>query len=296
VTRDATSGGQACGATEARRPRPRARTGLREAVARCRSAGRVCLLLDYDGTLVDLARTPAEAAPDAEVLALVSSLARSPRFDVHIISGRPREDLAGWFGHLPVTLWAEHALWRRLAGQSDWRAAARRRPVALRAIGVVLEEFVVRTPGSWVEHKSASLAWHYRLSSPSLAVRRAHELRERLGPLLRRHGFGLLYGRKVVEVRRDGVSKALVARWLAANGAPGRSVLAFGDDQTDDELFAELPANAVSVSVGQALPHAKYALPSPRHVRQLLMHLAAAIDAARVSTDRLPDNPAPAGP
>jgi trehalose 6-phosphate synthase/phosphatase len=129
----------------------RARARLGAAVARWMSAHWAHLLLDYDGTLVDLAATPAEAGPDAELLDLVWRLASSSWLDLHIISGRPRADLEAWFDRGRVSLWAEHAFWRRLAGDRAWRAAVRPRPASMRAVAALLDEAVARTPGSWVE-------------------------------------------------------------------------------------------------------------------------------------------------
>ena len=73
------------------------------------------LLLDYDGTLVPIARSPELAAPDAEVLTLLGDLANAPGLEVDLVSGRARATLAAWFAHLPVSLGAEHGFWHRPA-------------------------------------------------------------------------------------------------------------------------------------------------------------------------------------
>jgi trehalose 6-phosphate synthase/phosphatase len=75
----------------------------RRPVAEARTSGSLILLLDYDGTLVPLARAPELAAPDAELGALLAELAGAPRTYVEIVSGRTRESLGGWFGHLPIS-------------------------------------------------------------------------------------------------------------------------------------------------------------------------------------------------
>src|SRR5262249_47373971 len=56
--------------------RPSPTRALAAAQARIRQAPSVLLLLDYDGTLVEFARTPDLAVPDPELLALLESLAR----------------------------------------------------------------------------------------------------------------------------------------------------------------------------------------------------------------------------
>ena len=77
-------------------------------LAEVRRHQRLRLLLDYDGTLVPLARSPGLAAPDEELLVLLERLAESPGIEIDIVSGRPHETLERWFGDLPITLWAEH--------------------------------------------------------------------------------------------------------------------------------------------------------------------------------------------
>jgi trehalose 6-phosphate synthase/phosphatase len=246
---------------------------LRDAIARCVAADRVHVLLDYDGTLVPLERTPELAEPDPALTGLVAELAASPRLDVHVVSGRGRADLGRWFGRFHVSLWAEHGCWHRPAGLRPWRAVLPFSNAWMPAILPVLDDFVRRTPGAWVERKSASLAWHYRLAPPGVGSARAHELRARLDPQLGPLELEVLEGHEVVEIRRTGTSKAVVARWLADHDPGRHPVIAFGDDLTDDELFAALPADAVTISVRRVSPYARFRVRNPRDVRRVLARL-----------------------
>jgi trehalose 6-phosphate synthase/phosphatase len=172
---------------------------------------RMRLLIDYDGTLVPIARAPELAAPDQDVLALLADLASSPGLELDLVSGRLRSTLDAWFGHLPVSLWAEHGFWQRPAATQQWRAAADLAPAGLERIMPILEQFAASTPGSHVETKSASIAWHFRRAQREFGARQAHELRMLLGDALSNQPYEVLEGRKVIEVRLRGVSKALVA-------------------------------------------------------------------------------------
>src|SRR5512135_2820995 len=62
-------------------------------LAHLREHGHVTLFLDYDGTLVPIAPTPAEAVPDAELLDLLRFVAERPALRAVILSGRPLEEL-----------------------------------------------------------------------------------------------------------------------------------------------------------------------------------------------------------
>jgi trehalose 6-phosphate synthase/phosphatase len=238
------------------------------------------LLLDYDGTLVPIAPTPEEAIPDRELVDLLAALARHKDRDVHIVSGRPRDVIDKWFGNLPVSLWAEHGFWSRPTPSDEWRAAGCVIPNWMDRIRPLLDEFTRNTPGSFVEQKSAGLAWHYRLAPSEFGHRQAHELRMLLGDALSNQPFEVLEGKKVVEVRLRGVSKAMVAYQIHAEAKPGTVVIAIGDDRTDDDLFRELPPTSVTIGVGDQPSHVKFRVRDSVDVRALLRSLVTSATAA----------------
>jgi trehalose 6-phosphate synthase/phosphatase len=250
------------------RPQP----ALITAIAEARRSCGLRLLLDYDGTLVPLARSPELAAPDAELLTVLQRLAVASGIALEIVSGRPRETLEAWFAHLPVVLWAEHGFWRR--GGGAWVPAADVTPGWLDRIYSILEQFTASTPGSHIEIKTASVAWHYRRAPREFGARQAHELRMLLGDALSNQPLEVLEGKKVIEVRLRGISKAVVAR--QPEGAAGSATaVAFGDDRTDEDLFRALPPGSITVSVGQRLSGATYVVPDYRSVRQVLRSMVA---------------------
>jgi trehalose 6-phosphate synthase/phosphatase len=237
-----------------------------EILARIQAADRRAWLLDYDGTLVPFARTPDAAAPDPELLRLLARLAETA--PVHLVSGRRREDLQRWFGHLPLTLHAEHGFWTRHSG-GLWVPSAEVPTQALADARVLLDDAAARTPGAWVEEKTAGLAWHHRPCDPEHGAAAARELRWRLLDALANGPLDVLCGDKVVEVRLRGVHKGAAAQ--RALRTAGRAVaIAIGDDRTDEDLFAALGPDDVTVKVGHGPTRATHRLASPREVRQLL--------------------------
>jgi trehalose 6-phosphate synthase/phosphatase len=97
--------------------------------------------------------------------------------------------------------------------------------------------------------------------------------------------FDVLAGKKVVEVRLRGVSKALVAERIAAGISPETSIVAIGDDRTDEELFGALPQSSVTVAVGNQPSSAKYRVADYRAVRRMLRSI---LDDPRIVTTHLP--------
>jgi trehalose 6-phosphate synthase/phosphatase len=231
------------------------------------------LLLDYDGTLVPLARSPDLAAPDDDLLLLLGQLAGSSGLEIDIVSGRSHETMERWFGDLPVSLWAEHGFWHRPRPGEAWEAAITVAPDWMERVRPILEQFAASTPGSLVEVKSASVAWHYRCAPRDFGARQAHELRMLLGDLLSNQPLEVLEGKKVIEVRLRGVSKGVVARRVAEETGHGTVIVAIGDDRTDEELFRALPPSSLTVAVGRPWTSATFRLDDYRAVRRILRSL-----------------------
>jgi trehalose 6-phosphate synthase/phosphatase len=237
------------------------------------SEDRLALLLDYDGTLVPIAPAPDLAVPDPDLLALLAALAARAETLLHVMSGRSRDLLERWFGDLPLALWAEHGTYYRPSPARPWECTV---PMTLEWITKVLpifEQFTASTPGSLIERKSASIAWHYRIAHAEFGLHQAHELRMLLGDALSNQPLEVVEGRKVIEVRLRGASKAIVAHRLMATNPDPPAILAAGDDRTDDDLFEALPDASIRVAVGMRRSRATHRVPDYRAVRQILQGL-----------------------
>jgi trehalose 6-phosphate synthase/phosphatase len=243
-------------------------------VARLRQARRLVLLLDYDGTLVPLADTPELAKPDAALLDQLRALAEQRNVAVHVVSGRGKDVMQSWLGDLPVGLWAEHALWRRDRGTSKWRIAFPVKRDWMQRVRPLLERATWDTPGSLVEDKGDSLAWHYRMSDPLQGVDTARALRSRIAELFGSEDVETIGGSKVIEVRPRGVHKGLAVQALAREEAASTVFVAIGDDRTDEDLFEHLPESGIAIHVGPESSRAAYRLPNVSGVRRLLKELA----------------------
>jgi trehalose 6-phosphate synthase/phosphatase len=233
-----------------------------------RAASARLLLLDYDGTLVPLAKTPEQAYPDREILGGLDTLSGDSRNTVVIISGRERAVLERWFGALDLGLIAEHGIWVRDHG-GEWEMTRTATKEWKEEIRPILEVYVDRTPGSFVEEKEYSLAWHFRNADPGLSGTRSIELREDLMLRTKNLHLALLEGDKVVEVKNADIHKGTAAEHWVRKGAHD-FILAVGDDRTDEDLFAAVPGGAWTIKVGPHPSRAAYSLPSVTEMRRLL--------------------------
>lgn len=232
------------------------------------------LFLDYDGTLVPFAPTPERAIPDEELVNLLQRLTELS--EVVIISGRDRATLDKWFGDLRVGLVAEHGAWIKMRGR-DWELMGAIEPGWKEEILPILEYFVDRTPGSFIEEKEYSLVWHYRRVDPELGFLRAAELKETLLELAENYNLSVLEGNKVVEIKSATVNKGIAAeQWLRINDWD--FIMGAGDDWTDEDLFEVLPHTAFSIKAGIGPTKARYLVKSHADIRSLLKELIKSVE------------------
>lgn len=226
------------------------------------------IFLDYDGTLVGFKSNIAQAYPDKELMEIIDKLSEDPANDVVLISGRKHENLGDWFGDKNIYLIAEHGSWfkqkntswHKIAGLSDtWKSE----------IYPILDTYVDRTPGTFIEEKTYSLVWHYRNAQKGLGELRASELMNNLKYLASDKGLQLLPGDKVLEVKNMEINKGKAAI-LQVEKADYDFIVAFGDDYTDEDVFKALPDSAITIKVGSNLSAAKFYLRNPVEVRKLL--------------------------
>lgn len=233
-------------------------------------AQRRLLLLDYDGTLVPFDDDPNKSLPSTELLKLLDSIARQPHHKLVIISGRTRAFLQEHLGQLPISMAAEHGIWFKDAEAADWE-----RHVDLpherwkNEARTIIEFYVNRTPGSFLEEKQHAMVWHYRRVEPGLGKLRCGELSSHLKHVLGERGLEVLEGHKVVEVKPSSVNKGLIAQKIKERYQPDIT-LAIGDDKTDEYIFEMLQDEAFTVKVGHGQTRARYSVSDYRQVHKLL--------------------------
>lgn len=233
--------------------------------------GKNCLfLLDYDGSMVSFVKNPADAKPDRELLKILKILSGNPKNEVVVISGRDKESIENWLGNVTNGLVSEHGLWIM---EDEWKMIDSLSDEWKEEVRPILEMFVDRTPGSLIEEKSYSIAWHYRNVDPALSNVRVGELKDTLSHLISNLGVGVLEGNKVIEIKYTSINKGRAAlRWLESG--KWDTIISIGDDWTDEYVFEVLPDDAYSIKVGFGPSKAKYRLPSVKEVRNLLYYLA----------------------
>ncbi len=243
----------------------------RKLVARCRESRRRLWLLDYDGTLVPFADKPELARPTNLLLRLLGELAKNPKDELVIISGRDKGTLDEWFGGLRVGLVAEHGVWTKRP-DAEWEMIEPLTNAWKEGLRPILERYSDRTPGAVIEEKDYSLVWHYRRTDSELGTMRVMELVDELQDCATKLNLQVLQGSKVIEIKSAGINKGRAAlRWLSQE--KWDLIVSVGDDWTDEDMFAVLPESAYSVKVGLSSSGARFNVETPRDVVSLLEEL-----------------------
>ncbi|MEP7169905.1 MAG: trehalose-phosphatase, partial [Bacteroidota bacterium] len=228
------------------------------------------LFLDYDGTLVVHHEDPETTKPGEKILKVLKKIIAVKNTRVVIISGRNRQALNKWFGHLPIDLAAEHGLYIKEKNKT-WRLLKPIRKNWKKKIVPILHKYEEKLPGSFTEEKEYSVAFHYRKCEPAIAERRIQELIHHLENFISNMDVHILKGKYVIEIRNAGIDKGVAAlHWLEKFKKKPDFILSVGDDLTDEDLFRVMPPGAHSIKVGVAPSYAKFNLQNLDEVFNLL--------------------------
>ncbi|MGH7673912.1 MAG: trehalose-phosphatase [Gemmatimonadales bacterium] len=222
---------------------------------------------DIDGTLVDVADSPAGVRLEPGLRRVIEALYGSSGGAVALISGRSIADTDRLFPGLNLPAAGQHGVERRDAAGRISRHAFPAVPLdrARRQIAAA----VAGRPGLLLEDKGLSLALHYR-RAPRLAGY-AHRLVRSLVA-----GLGVEYcvqtGKRVVEMKPAGRDKGVaVLEFMQEQPFRGRTPVFVGDDVTDEYGFATVnQLHGHSVKVGRGATVARWRLPDVAAVRAWL--------------------------
>lgn len=231
-------------------------------------------MLDLDGTLAPIVATPEQARVPPETLDALRVLVEQG-WTLAVVSGRPARQVRRLVPLRGIRVFGSHGL------EGSWRPGADRGPSAplrrrLDRLERAASRLCAEYPGTRVERKPAGIAFHDRGLEGSELRRFRRALADWLGTQDVR-GLERIEGKRVLELRPEGIDKGIVVRSLPAARKRGRdlSLVAVGDDRTDEDMFRALGSHGLSVRVGRTLrgSSARRRLASVRAVREFLTAL-----------------------
>jgi trehalose 6-phosphate phosphatase len=240
--------------------------------ARIRASRRVAVFLDFDGTLVRIARRPDRVRLAPRTRHILLRLAKNPRVTLAIISGRRRTDLQRYIGVRKIHYLGLYG-WERSTRPPLPRPALK----ALRLARIALEEHLFGYSKMWVENKILSLSVHLLGASAGDEREVRRQVRSWLRPF--RQDLRYLENLRDVEILPSSIAGKgdAVLRVLATQKLRGALPIYFGDDFSDEPAFAAV-RGGISVLVGAPRStRAKFLLRDPVEVGVALVKLEAAL-------------------
>ena len=232
--------------------------------------GHVAILLDIDGTILDVAATPQSVVVPASLLHTLVKLHARTAGALALISGRLIENIDELFAPLKLPCVGGHGVEMRVSGSAPLQKQhAELSPLLKKQVTAA----VTVDPRIIIEDKGSSLAVHYRLApgqGPSIKNKIAAIL-DRVSP----ERLEMLCGKAVIEVKPLSFNKGVAVRELM-KGPPFAQRIPFfvGDDVTDESVFAALPAlGGHGYSVGREVAGVEGNFGSPQDVRDWLRGL-----------------------
>lgn len=224
------------------------------------------LLLDIDGTLIDIAPTP-EAVFVPESLKLhLSELRTRLQGAVALISGRTLAAIDELFAPLKFVAAGCHGAELRLEPDGQILRPA---PMLTTAERAEIAEVAKLDPRLRLEDKHYTMAIHYR-SAPELENMLFGAVNALVAKLPA--NIEVLCGKDVIEIKIAGFDKGTgLEAIMQSSPFTGRRPIFLGDDTTDEDAFAALPDfGGLGISVGRLLPGARACVRAPRDVRHWL--------------------------
>jgi trehalose 6-phosphate phosphatase len=225
------------------------------------------LVLDFDGTLVDIVERPDAVVVDPALPAILTRLRERLGGALALISGRPVAFLDGHFRPHEFDMAGLHGLEHRIAGRLSM-CDPDEHPALREMIGR-LGRIVADKEGVLIEDKGCSVASHWRLAphEKDFALATAHAAIEALGS-----DYRVQYGKAVAEILPSAAGKGkVIERFLHELPYKGRCPIFVGDDLTDENGFKTVNAHGGwSVRIGGGDTIAKIRLGTPADLRHCL--------------------------
>ncbi|MGB6542343.1 MAG: trehalose-phosphatase [Xanthobacteraceae bacterium] len=230
------------------------------------------ILLDIDGTILDIAPAPQEVWVPPMLRHTLGRLQELTGGALALVSGRKLADIDLIFAPLQLAAIGGHGAELRPVPGTEPRMRVGLLSKDLKRKLATLTEL---GPGIIVEDKGYSLALHYRLApdqGPAL-----HTAIAGICAQMAPNSVDVLPGKLVFEIKPAGVSKATAVRELM-NYPPfnNRHPIFIGDDTTDEPVFGVIPDfGGLGFSVGRIVPGVHGHFDTPQDVRLWLARIVA---------------------
>ncbi|WMT89661.1 trehalose-phosphatase [Pelagibacterium sp. H642] len=247
--------------------------------------GPVALLLDFDGTLVEIAPSPDAVVVPPDLSERLRSLYSALDGALAIVTGRTIDAIDSFLPSQEFAITGGHGAERRIFGQRETANPKILDDAA--AIASRLTDTLGGEPGILIEPKPTGVAVHYRAAPEKAALASAALTRALEGY----NDFHAISGKKVIEARPQWANKgAAIEGLMQVKPFAGRTPVFIGDDVTDEDGFAAADRlGGFGIRIGEGETRARFTLPDIAH---LFTYFDALIERERNSSSRTSVNTA----
>jgi trehalose 6-phosphate phosphatase len=225
----------------------------------------IYLMLDFDGTLIDLAPTPDGIHVPDRLHGLLAGLHAKLDGRLCLVSGREVAVLERFLPDFPGDIFGAHGAEVRRGGTLSRHPLVGSPVVA--DVQSQAQDAVAQMHGVTLETKDTGAVIHYRaVPQAEGAARAAAETIAAAAPGMEMHTSKMAF-----EIRPSNASKAGAVHAIIAEQPSGIRPVVIGDDVTDEEaMVVANAAGGFAVRVGGGDTCAAYRLPDPAAVLALL--------------------------
>ncbi len=233
------------------------------------------LLLDFDGTLAPIVKSPEKARLSIKTRSMLKNFCQKPGFYLAIISGRKLEDVKEKVRLPNIIYGGNHGLEGEISGKKYSFPIPNRALKALEKIHVQLDKIASQFTGVFVEDKESVLAFHYRMAEKDQIPSIKSLFKEMLKPFIENELISAVSGKMVFDIRpkvvwSKGAFAKLIVNVIHIKTKAAPIVIYIGDDVTDEDVFKKLK-NEITIKVGKrSKSFARYRLKDTKEVFKFL--------------------------
>jgi len=232
------------------------------------------ILLDYDGCIRELEPYPEMAAPGTEVIELLCTLLAIPNTQVVLISGRSRKDMDKWFSDCGITMIAEHGAWCK-DPFSEWMPLTESNIQDSKTVSEILEKYALLMEGSFLEEKTSGVCLHFKMCEQNQITATIGNLEKEINDHIKKTNLPYRYKKTddLLEIHFSDCDKGEAVQKFVTFSEDA-FILAAGDDDTDEDMFAALPKSAFTFKIGKKDTKARIRVPNVRRFIGFLKEIA----------------------
>lgn len=254
-------------------------SAIARALSRRPAETRLLLLMDFDGTLVNLADDPDAVELSSLRRDLLQRLAHRSDLTLGVVSGRRLADLRMRVGAGNVIYYAGlHGLEIEGPGMHFLHSRAANTRALIQRLGRSLIDATKDLAGVRVENKELTVAMHVRGAAAAAQRRAELSFREIAGPHLKAGTLRELQGDRVFELLpavawTKGSAVLHIKAEVERQYRQAAWLIYVGDDVTDEDAFRAVGTEGITIAVGDRPAPSAFRLPNPDAVERFLQQL-----------------------